>query len=240
VSGSIGTARPLRPVDAARTFSRKHIGIFRWQLFIGLLRWPLLELTRRLSSLIPRRPGLVAFGSNANRFADNSAYAFLAAAREPHLHAVWITGDRDLVRRLTADGLDARYRWSPGGLLVAARASCYVYSYMVSDVNSWLRGGTTTFQLWHGVGGGKRSVRDRRAPWDRVHAAPARSLLGRGFVEERDVPDWLLTTSPSVSRDYTTTFGVPAERCAELGYPRTDHLVAGARPAAAADRPVGI
>ena len=215
---------------AARAFSRKHIGIYRYKLLIGLLCWPLLALTRGLSALIPRRPGLVAFGCNSNRFADNSAYAFLEAAREPRLRAVWITGDRDLARRLADDGFDARYRWSSGGLIVAARASCYVYSYMVSDVNRWLSGGTTTFQLWHGVGFGKRVLRDRGTPWHRVHTAPARSLIGCAFVEERHIPDWLLTTSASATRDAIGTFGVPPERCAELGYPRNDHLVAGVAP----------
>lgn len=212
--------------DAARRWARAHIGIFRVQLLVGLARWPFLAAARRVSATIPRRSDLVAFGSVSNRLADNSAYVFLHADAVPELHAVWITGSRELVSQLRRSGHDARLRWSPRGIWAAVRAGSYVYSYASADVNRWLCGGAQMINLWHGVGV-KRILRDRHAPFDRVHAAPEGSVLARAFVEEREVPDWLLTSAPAVTAAFSRTFGVPRDRCVELGYPRNDHLVAG-------------
>lgn len=63
----------------------------------------------------------------------------------------------------------------------------------------------------------------------RVYDAPDGSLFARMFAEiERPMTGW--SRVPLMSGVLAEQFGVPEERCIELGYPRNDHLIAGADP----------
>ena len=224
--------------DALRRLGRERIGVYRGMFLKGLVQLPWRSAMRSVARAVPRESGLVAFGSVRNRLADNSAYLFLHMAQANDIRCVWIGGSPEVISKLRAEGLDARRRWSPGGLWAALRASIYVYSFAPADINVLLSDGAVTVNLWHGVGV-KRIERDRGSPWDRMYAAGDRSLTARVFADDRRPCDWLLSTSPEMSAYFTRPFGISIDRCIEVGYPRNDHLAAGTTPPSALiDRPL--
>ncbi len=209
---------------------REWIGVYRGLFMKRLALWPLRRAMKWFSRKFVRDPQLVAFGATRNRFADNPAYVFLRMASGREVHAVWITGSRQLVEKLRAAGYEACFRWSWRGVRTALRAAVYVHgSASLSDVSSWFSEGAVTVNLWHGVGV-KRIQRDRPPPWNQIYAAREGSLTARIFAEDRRAPDWFATTSPAMTEYFMRVIGVARERCLELGYPRTDHLINGSAP----------
>jgi CDP-glycerol glycerophosphotransferase len=222
----------LSRLRASRTFRRavRRFGVHRAVLLVGLAQLPLLRTLEVLLRRFPRDRGLVAMGSPLDRFADNAAYLYAHLAEHPtRLRVVWLSGSRDVVRRLRSLGYRAETRWSWRGVWAALRAGTFVYSAYRTDVNRWLSPGATAVCLWHGL------------PIKRVEGgvvgsdAGSGGLLGRLAEWSRErPPDYLLSSSPFVTSCFSAFFGVPAEHCWELGYPRNDHLVqASARPPAA-------
>jgi CDP-glycerol glycerophosphotransferase (TagB/SpsB family) len=219
-------------VRSLHSWGREQIGTFRLLFLLRLVQWPFRALTRPLVRRMPRDEDLAVFGAASERFADNPAYAFLACAGAHGLRCVWISGSRETVRHVRGLGLDARLRWSPGGVAAALRARWFVYGWHLADVNMWLADGATTFNLWHGVGV-KRIQRARVGAGASVFNARPGSVAARVFADDRHVPDHVLSTSPGMTPVLAQAFGVTPDRCLELGYPRNDHLVLG-EPAPAA------
>lgn len=213
-----------------RKFVRERIGAFRVQFVIRLVQWPLRAATRPLLRRVPRSPKLIAFGVNSDRFADNPAYLFLHMADSSGLRCVWVSGSQDVVDSVRAAGYEAVRRWSFQGIVVALRASWYVFASNRSDVNRWLSDGAIALNLWHGVG--VKPIKRGRTfgEGSRATAALDGSLTARVFADERRSPDWLLTTSPMMTSIFAHAFDVPEDRCIEFGYPRNDHLIAGCQP----------
>jgi CDP-glycerol glycerophosphotransferase (TagB/SpsB family) len=217
-------------VSALRQLAREQIGTFRLLLLLRLVQWPFRSLLRPIVRRMPRDPSLVAFGAASNRFADNPAYAFLAASASASLRCVWISGSRATVAKVRSLGLRAEHRWRPRGIWTVLRAGWLVHGWNTADVNLWLGDGARTFNLWHGVGV-KRIQRARVVGTGAaIYGAPERSFLARVFADDRHVPDLVLSTSPGMTPVLAQAFDVPTERCPELGYPRNDHLVERSRP----------
>ena len=182
---------------------------------------PVRALTRRIA----RDPSLVVFGAAANRFADNARYAFVGAAHEPRLRCVWITGDRRIRDEVRSLGYDAELRWSPRGIRCCLQAGWFVYGAYVSDISYLLSDGARTFNLWHGIPLKAIEFDITTGPLAAVYHAPRWSPLRLAFADRFLVPDVLLSTSDFVTeRCFTSAFRIPAERCLEFGYPRTDHF----------------
>jgi CDP-glycerol glycerophosphotransferase (TagB/SpsB family) len=225
------TRRPGEPTlrTGLRRMGREKLGVYRGMFLKRLSEWPLRAAFRGMSRFVRRKPDLIAFGSVRNRFADNSAYLFLAMARDQELRCVWLSGSHKVVKHLRSHGYEAHRRWSISGVRAAVRASYFVYSFAPSDINLWLSDGAVTVNLWHGLGV-KRIERDRDPPWNRMYRASDRSITGRVFADDRRSPDWLVTTSAQMTQYFAPPFDIPFERCAEFGYPRNDHFVQGTRP----------
>lgn len=213
-----------------REWVRNRVGTFEALFVVRCVQWPLRALTRPLLRWMRRDPSLVVFGAAANRFADNPAYAFLAASADNRLTCVWISGSRAVVERLRARGLRAERRWSVRGVRSVMRAGWIVFGWHLSDVNLWLGDGARTFNVWHGVGV-KRIQRARVVgPGARLYQASEGSLLARVFADDRHVPDLVLSTSPGMTPVLSEAFAVPHGRCIEAGYPRNDHLLLREEP----------
>ena len=171
-----------------------------------------------------RDPQLWVFGAPEGRFEGNSKYLYLWLHLTGHSPApVWITQDARLVRQLRSKGMQAHSRWSSEGLRTAARAGVYFVNDNASDVNFPLSRGSVIFNLWHGVGlknvlfGAKVGVSATLAGKRRTYLQRIRNM------RRLQRPDWVLSTSPEMSRDFfARCFDVPLERAPALGYPRLD------------------
>ena len=216
------TGLPQAP-DAMRAYRRiayRAAARTGWALQ-SALAVPVRAATRRVT----RDPSLVAFGAAANRFADNARYAFLGVAGEPRLRCVWITGSRRVRDEIRALGYDAELRWSPNGIRCCLRAGWYVYGAYVSDISYLLGNGVRTFNLWHGIPLKAIEFDITTGPLASVYHAPRWSPFRLAFADRFLKPDVLLSTSDFITqRCFTSAFRIPADRCLEFGYPRTDHL----------------
>jgi CDP-glycerol glycerophosphotransferase (TagB/SpsB family) len=189
---------------------------------VNQMQWPLQQLTDAVLRHIPREHRLVAMGSPAGRFADNAAHLFLYLSDLPDstISPVWISGSRTIVTRLRAQGYAAELRWSWSGIRTCVRAGTYVYSGYRSDINRWFSSKATNVCLWHGIPI-KRILRDARDTRPRQGKL---AWFGRFGLEPP--PDRLLSSTRHITtRCFVRAFGLPEDRCWELGYPRNDHLL---------------
>lgn len=109
-------------------------------------------MARRLSGLLPRDSERWVFGSRGDLYTDNSMYLFEFVRRNsPEIQAVWISGDRELVRRLRDNGRAAYHRASVSGILYLLRAKVNVYSSDPSDTSFAFTGGAINVNLYHGL-----------------------------------------------------------------------------------------
>jgi CDP-glycerol glycerophosphotransferase (TagB/SpsB family) len=140
---------------------------------------------------------------------------------EADVRCVWISGSRQLVARLRERGLQAEHRWSLRGLLTSVRAGWVVVSFYTRDVHIFLGRRALVLNLWHGLPL-KKIEHDLSGPVPQLH----QPLLHSVTTDLRP-PDFVLSTTPTVSRHFSTAFRVPEARCIELGYPRCDPLFSG-------------
>ena len=109
--------------------------------------------------------------------------------------------------------------------MTTVRAGWFVYGAYPSDVNFWLSRGARLLDLWHGIPLKAIEFDIDTGPLVRVYRSPVWSPLRLAFIDRFRRPDLLVSTSPFLTeRCFTSAFRLPAERCIEVGYPRTDHL----------------
>jgi CDP-glycerol glycerophosphotransferase (TagB/SpsB family) len=201
------------------------VGVHRLQRVVTVAQWPLQQLTDACLRHVPRDHRLVAMGSPSERFADNAAHLFLYLSDRPvGLSPVWVSGSWSTVKRLRDLGYAAELRWSWRGIRTCLRAGTYVYSGYRSDINRWFSTHATSVCLWHGIPI-KRILRD-------LPGAPAEDarFLRLGSIGEEPPPDRLLSSTPHVTRRcFVRAFGIPEDRCWDIGYPRNDHLLTSPR-----------
>lgn len=201
------------------------------------LRSVLLAPLYVLAGFVPRDPRRIAFGGNGDRFTDNAKHLFLALAGDDRFTTTWITGDRAVVAAVRAAGGRAELRWSWPGVLATVRAGWFVYGAYPSDVNFWLSRGARLLDLWHGIPLKAIEFDIDAGPLVRVYRSPVWSPLRLAFIDRFRRPDLLVSTSPFLTeRCFRSAFRLPAERCIEVGYPRTDHLFAPEPQASVAAR----
>ncbi len=180
---------------------------------LALLETALRPALRAVLRRVPRDPALLAFGAPLDRFADNPAYLFLHLSQHSRLRCVWVSGSDEVVARLRRAGLRAERRWSVRGVLTCVRAGWFVYGMYATDVNRRLHDGARLFCLWHGI------------PLKAIGRDAGGARHDRAARDELRPPDVLLSPSAFISRRcFASAFDLPAERCLNAGYPRTDHL----------------
>lgn len=202
------------------------LGVHRLERVVTRVQWPLQQLIDALLRHIPRDHRLVVMGSPSERFADNTAHLFLYLSDQPDgtISPVWISGSPTTVRRLRAHGYTAELRWSWAGIRACVKAGTYVYSAYRSDINRWFSSHATNICLWHGIPI-KRIMRDLPDSG----SFPAR-LARIGASSQEPPPDRLLSSTRYVTRRcFVRAFGIPENRCWEIGYPRNDHLLKSPR-----------
>ena len=191
---------------------------------IRKLVYNLLWVLYPLTYIIPRKKEIWVFGSNFNKYNDNSKYLFEYVSENlPAIDPIWITGSRNLVNELRNKGLMAEWRYSFKGMLSVAQAGAFIYCHGYTDVNMWLKRGALKLNLWHGVGYKKIGASIDRGPNRKLYQP--RGLLENIWVRLHspqlvDKSFYLLATSKITKANYSNSFCIPENKIIIAGYPR--------------------
>lgn len=177
-----------------------------------------------ISNIFPRNKRIWIFGSHNNTFSDNSKYFFLYVSDNFSniVKAVWISGNKYIVRSINKSGYRCYYKWSLKGLWFSLRGYIYIYSAYSSDINFFTSGGAIRFNLWHGI------------PLKKIEYDINKGTLGTRYKKKYffmflypdnfQKPHFILSTTHLMSMIISNAFKVGMERCVELGYPRCEHF----------------
>lgn len=189
----------------------------------NLFKWPVYFL----SYIFPRSKNIWVFGSYPKTFVDNSKYLFLkfyeANADLKSVKAVWITKDRNLISEMRSNGYRSYHKYSIGGFYYCLRASVYIYSWTIRDINFWLSGGARLISLWHGLPLKKIGLAIKDHPDNSLQKVkdvfnfylyPSRYLKSTYFLS---------TFSPEISKIFKEAY--PTKHLIHAVYPRVEHFL---------------
>ncbi|MBR19615.1 MAG: hypothetical protein CMA64_05670 [Euryarchaeota archaeon] len=221
----------IKPLNQSRTiFFKLHLLFKRkipfykpwawyWWLFFGPWTWSF----RFMSFFIPKKKGMVLFGSNEGRlYSDNSRALFEHIQKNPtHLQAIWLTNNPDVYRQV--------HTVYPGSVVMAPSIkSAYYYlrseqiflSFGWQDMCKmpWIPSKYVN-QLWHGI------------PLKKIGLLKFKSELKKDYGKTVDL---FLRSSKNVNRffvaseyekkTHTAAFGLSDDKFKLTGNPRNDHL----------------
>ncbi|WP_351074832.1 CDP-glycerol glycerophosphotransferase family protein [Shewanella sp. CAL98-MNA-CIBAN-0140] len=178
-----------------------------------------------LSGLIPKQHKAV-MGCYKNKFADNSKYLFLHWQRQQTITAIWISGDKALIKQLTQQGYLAYYRWSLMGVFHALTAKYYIYNSYIGDINQYFAKGAIKINLWHGSPLKQIEFDISNGPLHSVYhpSTWAQKLNAKALYHQQYVkPDFMLAASDTVKGLFRTGFKMTDEQFLCCGNPRTDY-----------------
>lgn len=194
------------------------------------LFYTLCYLIYPFSFLFVRSRRKYAFGSYGGAFNDNAKYLFVYVCRHcPDVRPAWISSSRATVRRVRELGLPAFHLFSPRGAWHALTSRYWFFNSYTSDIFYSFSGGAVCFNLWHGlvlkrieynIRSGPVGARYQRTDFKEVYYHP----------QAFRAPDYVVSSSPSQTAIFASSFRIPAARCLEFGYPRNEILTA-AEPA---------
>ena len=176
------------------------------------------------SFLFFRRRDKVAFGSYRMTFNDNAKALFIYVQKQcPELDSAWVSMSKATVKTIREKGLKAYSLFSPKGLFHALTSKYWFYNSYSSDILFCLSGGGVLVNLWHGL------------PLKRIEFGIESGPLADRFVKKTwkeryfhpetfQRPDYVLSSTKTVSEVFAHAFRVPLERCVEAGYPRNEVL----------------
>jgi CDP-glycerol glycerophosphotransferase (TagB/SpsB family) len=104
------------------------------------------------------------------------------------------------------------------------RAGWVVVNFYTRDVHLVLGREATVLNLWHGLPLKKIGDDLSTGPLAPLHDSERVNVLVRWATWDLRPPDFVLSTTPTVSRHFSTAFRIPESRCIELGYPRCEPL----------------
>lgn len=173
------------------------------------------------SYLFPRSKRKYAFGSFRGAFNDNAKYLFIYASQQHHngTECVWLSQNRKTVAHVRQLGLKSYNVFSPKGMWFALTSKYWFVNSYSNDIFFSFSGGVTLVNLWHGL------------PIKRIEFGITSGDLAKRYVDknfwERYYhpqvfvrPDYVLSSSPSLSKIFAKDFRINQSQCLEFGYPR--------------------
>lgn len=186
------------------------------------LQVPLL-LLYFLSGFIPRDQNTWLFGGwNGGHFRGNSKQLFLFVKRHyPDIRAVWITKNRGLADRMTADGLPAAYAYSLDGIWESLRSKYFIVTHGIGDVTEYVSRGGIMINLSHAIYPIKdMSFGGTVTFWRKIYFRMRDPL--RYFRKA----DYAVTASEFTAPATMHHYNISRNRVLPLGTPKTDFLLA--------------
>jgi CDP-glycerol glycerophosphotransferase (TagB/SpsB family) len=180
-----------------------------------------------LSFLFPRSARKYVFGSFRGAFNDNARYLFIYASEHTvdGIRKIWLSANRECVRKVRSLGLEAYWVLSPCGIWHALTSKYWFFNAYTSDIMFCLSGRAVCINLWHGVGLKRTEFNTISGPLaDRYSKKNKMDVFFHPETFRR--PDWLLTSTPFQTVMFAKAFRLPESKCLEMGYPRNWILTA--------------
>lgn len=186
-----------------------------------LIAYIICYLIYPFSFLFPRSKRKYAFGSFRGAFNDNARYLFIYASRQTddNIRKVWLSTNRDCVKKVRSYGLEAYWVLGPRGIWHALTSRYWFFNSYTADIMFCLSGGAVCINLWHGVGLKRTEFNTISGPLADRYSKKNKLDVFR-HPESFRRPDWLLTSTPFQTSMFAKAFRIPQSHCLELGYPR--------------------
>jgi Putative glycosyl/glycerophosphate transferases involved in teichoic acid biosynthesis TagF/TagB/EpsJ/RodC len=194
-------------------------GLKYWgQVFLFPIYW--------ISLVVPRSKKIWVLGSTfGRRFADNPKYFYLYLNQyhSDDIKTIWISRNKDVIRLLNQNKLEAYYLYSLKGIFYCLRAKVYIYDNYSKDICFTLSGGALKLNMWHGIPLKKinrdnkfDTVRNSKLWKDKLRWALRR-------MSDEKPSHYVLTTSEFLRATFSSAFGT--KKVLTCGYPRNDYLI---------------
>lgn len=180
-----------------------------------------------VSCLFPRSRNIWTFGSgDGQRFADNPKYFFLYTANKKrgNIRAIWISRDKNIVKKLREEKYEAYYNLSLKGIYYALKAKYFITDTSSFALNYWLSGRAKIINLWHGIP-------LKKIGYDAKKGKGSVCYHSRGIVKllhKLNTP-WLfekyfriIITSSNLENIFISALKSNKKNIAITGYPRND------------------
>ena len=191
---------------------------------VRILLRPFMHIFRGLSKVVPKNKNLWAFGSfGAQTFSGNPKYLYLELQDKKDLETVWITGNKDVLKKLRSFGFQAYHSDSLKGILKLMRAKITFFDISTQDLNYWFAGGSIKVNLWHGLplkkieNDAQNSLRNTSNPLKRLILKVFRPWTFETW-------DYTVATSNVFVKVLSSGLGIHENNVIITGYPRNDVL----------------
>lgn len=195
----------------------------------NILELPLYYLT----GLFPRDKNVWVFCSwFGQRYSDNSRMFFeYVNKNHPEIKTVWFSKNKEVVKKLRAEGRNAFSSYSFAGLFCSLRAS-KIFSTTGGEMSLFFCRNAEHYALWHGMplkkileDDGHSGGIGAHSPLMRLYARTARKLFPwKSFTDQKKL--FTVTNSEFFVPFLRTAFRLPDERILRTGSPRCDALFA--------------
>jgi len=196
---------------------------------IRIVAYPLFFLLSIISIFFPKDKSLWVFGAwYGQRYSDNSRYLFeYVDTNQPEIRAVWLSRNRDVLRKVREAGKEAYQANSLRGLWTALRAGMVFISSGMLDVNPFACYGAFKVQLWHGIPLKKIGLDDKISENPDLTSFHNALIILRIKLLFLLFPkyDLIISSSPVVTERLSTAFGAKKEQILLTGYPRSDIIL---------------
>lgn len=187
-----------------------------FEIFYG---YPLLLI----SFITPRNKNKICIGSHTP-FNDNSKYFYLLN-NITKKRIIWIASTKSLVKKIEsyniASNREVYYKWSLKGIYHCLTSKYYVFCFHLIDINYWTSGNTIKVNLWHGIP--LKHIEFSVKTGSSVNIYNEKNIISRIFapyIFHR--PNYLISTSPLISKYYENAFRVNKNVIRSYGQPRCD------------------
>lgn len=174
-----------------------------------------------ISQFFPRSKDIYIFGAwYGQKFSDNSRAVYQYAVSHTDKTCFWICNNKELYKKMKAEGYPALMMYSPKGIYYQLRACVAVSTTGAIDFWRELLGGCVHVELWHGVGGGKKIGFD-----DRKHQEFAKSFRYKvySWMEKNALrKHYFVCTSDTMKEVFKTAFLIPDDHFIYAGQARND------------------
>jgi len=183
------------------------------------------------SMIVPRNKKLWVFGAwFGKRYSDSSRYVFeYVTSNEKDIRAIWLTKEQRVINELTVKGLEVYHINSIKGYWYTCRAAVAIFCVNISEVNRLGASRIFKYQLWHGIPL-KKIVYDDQYEYEKIISTRFKGLkrLKGGilpFLEVYGKWDAVSSTSPYVSRIFSSAFDLDLNNVYLTGSPRADVIL---------------